>query len=149
MFAFYMTYGTQYIKSDWSFRLPFLIQIFPGLLAGVIVLIMPFSPRWLVLKGRDQEALITISKLRGLPTTDPRVQAEWVGIQAEIQSNEEAQKIRHPSLRDHPSELRKELLGWLDLFKPGVLQRTMVGVGLTFFQQFTGINAVVYYCPSL
>jgi hypothetical protein len=56
-------------------------------LIGVILLVgtfmLPYSPRWLVTKGRNAEALAALCKLRRLPNTDPRVQAEWLSIRAE------------------------------------------------------------------
>src|SRR6266436_8274794 len=75
--AFWITYGTQYISSEWSWRLPFLLQIIPGLILGAGIIFLPFSPRWLVSKGRDKEALESLAKLRQLPTTDTRVLKEW------------------------------------------------------------------------
>jgi hypothetical protein len=39
-------------------------------------------------------------------------------------------------------ELKLEYHSWVDMFKPGILPRTLIGVGLMFFQQFQGINAV-------
>lgn len=123
--AFYVTYATQYISGDWAYRLPFLIQMIPGFILAGMVLVMPFSPRWLCLRGRDTEALHTLSKLRQLPITDARVQAEWILIRADIQSQNLAQELRHPSLSNPgTSSLRRELLSWMDCFRPGVFQRT-------------------------
>jgi hypothetical protein len=97
----------------------------PGFVLAVMVLFMPFSPRWLCLRGRGTEALHTLSKLRQLPITDARVQAEWILIRADIQSQNLAQELRHPSLANlETSSLRRELLSWMDCLRPGVFQRT-------------------------
>ena len=74
--AYYITYGTRYIAGEWAWRLPFLLQLAPGLVLGAGILFLPFSPRWLASKGRDQEALHSLARLRQLPTTDPRVEQE-------------------------------------------------------------------------
>lgn len=149
--AFWITYGTQYISSEWSWRLPFLLQIIPGLILGAGIIFLPFSPRWLVSKGRDKEALESLAKLRQLPTTDTRVLKEWYDIRAEVAFKKEISRERHPKLQDRSktSRIKLEIASWTDCFKRGCWRRTHVGVGLMFFQQFVGINALIYYSPTL
>ena len=62
------------MAGEWSWRLPFLLQMIPGFILGAGILFLPFSPRWLVSKGRNQEAGNSLSKLRQLDLTDSRVQ---------------------------------------------------------------------------
>ena len=142
--AFWITYGTQYISTEWSWRLPFLLQLIPGLVLAAGVFTLPFSPRWLVSKNRDDEALTTLSKLRRTPKDDLRVQQEWIDIRAEVAFQSEALKEKHPKLyrAGTPSRLKVEVVQWLDCFKQGCWRRTHVGVGLMFFQQFVGINGL-------
>ncbi|KAM4062701.1 major facilitator superfamily protein [Hirsutella rhossiliensis] len=149
--SFWITYGTQYIKSDWSWQLPFLIQIIPGLALGFGAIFLPYSPRWLASKGREQDALMNLAKLRCLPTTDSRVQREWLEIIAEATFQKGALAERHPALVNGAGiqKLKLELVSWADCFKKGCWRRTHVGAGLMFFQQFVGINALIYYSPTL
>lgn len=149
--AFWITYGTQYIGSEWAWRLPFLIQIIPGLALGVGILFLPFSPRWLASKGRDEESLEALAKLRQLPVTDSRVRLEWIDIRAEVALQKEISAERHPQLqeRTRSNRIKLEIASWLDCFKSGCWRRTHVGMGLMFFQQFVGINALIYYSPTL
>ena len=135
--AFWITYGTQYIPSEWSWRLPFLIQIIPGLILGVGIIFLPFSPRWLASKGRDQDALQSLAKLRQLPTSDHRVRQEWYDIRAEAAFHKEVSAERHPELQDRrkSSRAKLEVVSWIDCFKRGCWRRTHVGIGLMFFQQ--------------
>ncbi|TKA82105.1 hypothetical protein B0A55_01802 [Friedmanniomyces simplex] len=149
--AFWITYGTQFVASEWAWRFPFLLQIVPGLVLGVGIVFLPFSPRWLASKGRDREALDSIAKLRMLPPTDERVQLEWYEIRAEVALQKEISAERHPSLQDRSrsSRIKLELAAWADCFKPGCWRRTHVGIGIMFFQQFVGINALIYYSPTL
>ena len=56
----------------------------PGLVLGIGILFLPFSPRWLVSKSRDFEAGQSLSKLRQLDISDSRVQQEWIDIRAEV-----------------------------------------------------------------
>ncbi|GFZ51342.1 hypothetical protein JCM24511_09102 [Saitozyma sp. JCM 24511] len=148
---FYLTYGTRYIASDWCFRLPFLIQITPAFGLAVALYFLPFSPRWLAGKGRDKEALHSLSRLRRLPVTDPRVQAEWLNIRAEACHNREVLVASHPDKlgEGFAQQLKLEVASWLDMLKPGIRRRTMIGVVMMFFQQFVGINALIYYSPTL
>jgi MFS family permease len=149
--AFWITYGTQYMSGEWSWRLPFLLQIIPGLLLGVGIFFLPFSPRWLASRGRDKESLKSLARLRRLPETDKRVQQEWIDIRAEAAFHKEVSAERHPTLQDGnmSSWIKLEIVSWVDCFRPGCWRRTHVGMGLMFFQQFVGINALIYYSPTL
>ncbi|KNG47618.1 general substrate transporter [Stemphylium lycopersici] len=149
--AFWTTYGTRYMAGEWAWRLPFLIQMIPGLVLGAGIVFLPFSPRWLASKGRDDEALVVLAKLRKLPTDDARVFQEWCEIRAEVAFNHEVSVERHPNLqaKTRMNEFKLEVQSWLDCFRHGCWKRTVVGVGIMFFQQFVGINALIYYSPSL
>lgn len=59
--ASWTTYGTQYIGSTWSWRLPSIMQGVPAAFQFFLVLLAPESPRWLVSKGRESEALRTLA----------------------------------------------------------------------------------------
>lgn len=152
--SYFITFGTRFISSEWSFRLPFLLQILPAIFLGSAVFLLPFSPRWLAQKGRDDEVLASLSKLRQVPAADPRVQAEWLEIRAEADFYREVQEKRHPGLVSRAENsflpaVELAMAGFADCFKNGYLKRTMVGIMLMFFQQFVGINALIYYSPSL
>lgn len=149
--AFWITYGTRYIEGEWSWRLPFLIQIVPALLLGAGIFSLPFSPRWLLMRGKKDEALEALSRLRQLPTSDNRVMREHTEIQAEVIFHKEISVARHPTLQHGGllKSVRLELASWADCFKRGCRRRTHIGVGLMFFQQLVGINALIYYSPSL
>ncbi|KAJ5357252.1 hypothetical protein N7541_004410, partial [Penicillium brevicompactum] len=149
--AFYITYATRFIPNEWSWRLPFLIQIIPALFLGAGVPFLPYSPRWLAGRGRDEEALQVLCKLRGVETTDPRVLQEWVDIRSEAAYCTEVSIVRHPNCQDGSYSSRAMLHVWsyLDCFRKGCWKRTHVGIGLLFFQQFGGVNALIYYSPSL
>lgn len=149
--AFWTTYGTRYMASEWSWRLPFLIQMIPGIILGAGIFFLPFSPRWLSSKGRDDEALEVLVKLRRLPLNDPRVYQEWCEIRAEVAFKQEINRERHPNLQEgtRSNRIKLEIQSWLDCFRHGCWRRTLVGTGIMFFQQFVGINALIYYSPSL
>lgn len=155
--SYWITFGTRHLASEWAYRLPFLLQILPALFLGSAIFLLPFSPRWLAQKGRDDECLHSLSRLRAVPADDPRVQAEWLDIRAEAAFHREVQERRHPGLAERAAKgggsflaaVELELSAFADCFKNGYLKRTLVGIMLMFFQQFVGINALIYYSPSL
>ena len=130
------------MTGEWAWRLPFLLQMIPGLILGIGILFLPFSPRWLVSKSRNIEASKALSKLRGLDISDNRVQQEWIDIQAEVAYHREVSAVKHPELQDRRviSRMKLEVASWTDCFKRGCWRRTHVGVGLMFFQQFVGVG---------
>jgi len=140
---YYITYGTRSIANEWCYRLPFFIQMIPGFFLCVALVFLPFSPRWLASRGRDQECLDTLARLRRLPISDPRVQAEWINIRVEACHDVEAITERHPKLAllqdGFVTELKREVYGWADLFKPAVVRRTFIGIALMFFQVGTKV----------
>lgn len=135
--SFWITYGTQYIDSHWSWQLPFALQIIPGLILGISTIFLPFSPRWLASKGREEEALVELAKLRRLPATDSKVQREWLDIITESRFQIASMAQRHPGLANDNTlnKLKLEVASWVDCVRPGCWRRTLVGAGLMFFQQ--------------
>jgi Sugar (and other) transporter len=51
------TFGTFRIPSSWAWRVPSAVQALPGLIQMVFVFLGPESPRWLISRGRDAQAL--------------------------------------------------------------------------------------------
>ncbi|KAJ5662691.1 hypothetical protein N7462_011617 [Penicillium macrosclerotiorum] len=149
--AYWITYGTRYMAGEWSWRLPFLLQMIPGFILAAGVYALPFSPRWLASKGRNEESLQSLSKLRNLPTTDRRVRQEYMDILAEVRFHQQMNAEKHPNLQGGglKNEILLELASWADCFKTGCWRRTHIGTMIMFFQQFVGINALIYYSPSL
>jgi SP family xylose:H+ symportor-like MFS transporter len=91
--------------------------------AGIFLLLLlfvPDTPRWLVLRGRSAEALAQLRRVMG--ESDAR------GILADIE--------RSLAMRS----------GKLLSFGPRVI---IVGILISIFQQFVGINAVLYYAPLM
>jgi hypothetical protein len=76
------------------------------------------------------------------------VQAEWLNIRAEACRNREDLVERHPKAQGDSfgQQLKMEVACWVDMFRSGIIRRTLVGIVLMFFQQFSGINAVS--CPQ-
>lgn len=70
----------------------------------------------------------------------------------------EAEKVLHRMRFAHPRESlipieeqedRIETSHWKELFSPKMRKSFLVGIGISVFQQITGINTVIYYAPSI
>jgi SP family xylose:H+ symportor-like MFS transporter len=103
-----------------GWRRMFLSEAIPASLFGFLLLSVPETPRYLVLKNRDEQALSILSKING---------------------KEEALKILH----DIKDTLIKSS-GKLFFFGKTVI---LIGVLLSIFQQFVGINVALYYAPRI
>ena len=87
--AYWITYGTRNIAGEASFRLPSDLQMISAIAIGGGIHFFPFSPPRLALRGRDDDCLASLAKLRRLLPNDDRVQTEYRGIVAEVQSQED------------------------------------------------------------
>ena len=96
------------------------------------------------MRNRHDDSLRSLSNLRRLPADDDRVQLEWQGIIAEVQVQDAISERMHPGSKGFVLELK----GWADLFSKKYIRRSAVAVAIPFFQQFSGINAFVYYAPT-
>ncbi|KAK2783124.1 hypothetical protein FQN51_004454 [Onygenales sp. PD_10] len=109
-------------QSDASWRVPFALQIVPALILGIGMIFFPDSPRWLLMKDRDEDALVTLGKLRRQQTDSPELTAEYLEIKASVILE---------------NTFSKEHYGG------------MTGVKLHAAQQFMGCNAMIYYAPTI
>jgi MFS family permease len=89
-----ITWGTfTGLITNWSWRIPSLLQCFFPIVQIVIAFFGPESPRWLIDKGRDQEAIDFFVKYHAHGDADhPIVQFEFAEIAATIEE-EKLQKV--------------------------------------------------------
>lgn len=99
-------------------------EMIPAALFTFLLFSVPESPRWLVRAGKTERAFLVLAKVDGRPTAEREI--------AEIRR----------TVEDRKTTLR-------ELFSPGLRRALLVGVGLAFFGQLTGVNVVVYYGPVI
>ncbi|KNZ81887.1 Quinate permease [Termitomyces sp. J132] len=158
MISFWIDYGTNFIggtgigQTEAAWRLPLALQLVPAVILGVGILFMPFSPRWLVNQGRDDEALAVLSRARGLPSDSDLVQLEFLEIRAQYLFEKETSETKFPEYQDGSFSSNFKL-GFFDymslLTNRNLFYRVAVGSLTMFFQQWTGVNAILYYAPSI
>ncbi|RKW69905.1 sugar porter family MFS transporter [Galactobacter caseinivorans] len=113
-----------------AWRWMFLVEVVPAVLYGVLALMVPESPRYLVAKGDLARAKLVLRDVVGL-RTEEAVEHKIEDI--ERTSNAEARQ----SLRDLKGP------AW------GLMPVVWIGIALSVFQQFVGINVIFYYSTTL
>jgi MFS family permease len=104
MLSFWIGYGSNHIggtgdgQTNMAWMLPSIIQGVPAGLLAIGIWWLPFSPRWLVKKGRDEEAIATLAKLRQLPADSELIQVEYKEIKAECLFERRAFERDFPNL---------------------------------------------------
>ena len=133
--AAWTTFGSFKIPSSWSWRLPSLLQGLPSILQVCLIWFAPESPRWLVSKGREAQALKTLAYYHANGNQhDPLVQYEFEEIKAAI----------------HFDRTVAANVGWKSFYsKSGNLRRLRIIVALAFFSQWSGNGLVSYYINAV
>ncbi len=96
----------------------------PSVVFFILLLRVPESPRWLVKKHREPEALNVLSKVN-----------DAAAAEAEVRSIKDTILLERGSLGE--------------LFRPGFRRALLIAVVLAILQQITGINAILYYAPRI
>jgi MFS family permease len=130
----WLDYGTAYIDSDWSWRIPYLIQIIPAIVLALCPFLLPRSPRWLIEKGRKEEALEVLAKVHGKGDKNhPYVRQEF----NEINDNVEL-------------ENNIAVKSYFEMVKDPQNRRVLwIGCSVAIFQQLTGANVIMYYAAFM
>lgn len=156
MSAYWIGYGTNYIggtgedQKELAWRLPLIIQGIPAVVLAVGVWFLPFSPRLLVNHGRDEEALKTLSRLRRLPVDHRLIRIEYLEIKAESEFEKRSFDKKFPELASKTgnSKLLRELAQYTNIFRSkDSFKRVVIGGAVMFFQQWSGIDSIIYYAP--
>lgn len=140
IFVVFINYGVSVnlppTTTQW--RIPFAVQLIPG---GALALSAPFlieSPRWLLSRGRREESVRALSKIRHLDVEHPYM------IEELREMDEALAKER---------ELLKSSSFWAPFRETflvrKVLWRLALGSSLFIVQNGTGINAINYYSPKV
>ncbi len=111
-------------NSEW--RWMFGVEAIPAAIFFVLLFSNPFSPRWLISKGRSEEALAVLIRLEG----DRAVAEEEIVAIQESLKEKQGNRFKIALLRTY-------------------LKPVLLACAIAAFNQLSGINAVLYYAPKI
>ena len=114
--------------AEWNWRWMLGIETLPAVLYFLVLSFVPESPRWLAMRGRDQEALQVFERVSGAA----QARNDLASVQSSIESKSE-------NLSD----------SLLELFRPAMKLVLTIGLAVAVLQQITGINSVFFYAPMI
>ncbi|CAI9762161.1 unnamed protein product [Fraxinus pennsylvanica] len=127
LFANLVNYGTAKIKGGWGWRLSLGLAGIPACLLTLGALLVVDTPNSLIERGHLDEGKAVLRKIRGTDNIEP----EYLEL---VEASRVAKQVKHP-------------------FRNLLLRRNrpqlVIAVALQIFQQFTGINAIMFYAPVL
>ncbi|KAH7412312.1 general substrate transporter [Phaeosphaeria sp. MPI-PUGE-AT-0046c] len=123
-------YGTQTLLTTWAWRIPSLLQAAPSIWCFTVLLFIPESPRWLVARGRREEALEILAIANGSSNdvNDPVVQLWYKEIEDTIQF-----------------ERNRESSAWKSVLHPSNRKRMLIVAVFPLFVMLPGTNIVTFY----
>ncbi len=121
--AYLVSAAFQHTSGTWRWMLG--LSAIPGAALALGMLTVPQSPRWLVGKGRNDEARQVLARTR----EEGKVDDEISDIQEMVESSQS--------------------IGLRDLFRGRLRPLMMVGLALAIFQQIIGVNTVIYYSATI
>lgn len=110
-----------------SWRYMFLVGFVPALILLIGMFFLPESPRWLISKGRQEEGKKILTKVEDPDLIDATLQNIQKEVDFAVQNKITAKEVLTPWLR------------------PALI----ITVGIFFFQQFSGVNTIIYYSPII
>ncbi|CAL8582302.1 hypothetical protein XPA_007969 [Xanthoria parietina] len=127
--GYFICYGTVYISSSLSWRLPLAIQSFLAFLFAAVCVFLPQSPRWLTLCGRHDESRLL-----------------WIRLGVSLDDQREDSENKNDTQEDSTSVLSHSIIR---AFKKDVRSRTALAVYYLGMQQLCGIDSILYYAPII
>lgn len=116
----------QYVLVDEVWRGMLGMEALPALLFFLIIFFIPESPRWLIVRGEESQASAILNRI-------------YTSVKAAA-----------AQLNDTKSMLASECKSeWSALLKRGTLKAVLIGAAIAILGQFMGVNAVLYYGPSI
>ena len=115
-------------ESDMTcWRPMFYVGVIPACILLIGMFFMPETPRWLMSQGRHDESIRILNRIEG----EAHAKISFRQMQEEIKRSE------------------AEKSGWRELLQPWLRTPLIICIGIMFFQQFVGINTVIYYSPKI
>ncbi|THV66411.1 putative Myo-inositol transporter 1, partial [Aureobasidium pullulans] len=132
--AYFFAFGMNFVGGAVAWRLPIAAQILPAVIISIVLFGLPETPRWLIERGRIEEATQVMCQVYGTGPEDEYIVAEKAAI-IEALEVENANPFRWTHV------LRKDRVqtGW----------RVWLAVLALTFNQWSGINVIVFYIGTV
>ena len=134
LLGYISNYAFSGLPAHINWRIMLAVGILPSIFIGGALFVIPESPRWLVMQNRIDEARSVLFR-----TNENAGEVE--GKLAEIQE----------AARFMIKDRSEDKAVWREMLNPtpGVRRMLITGCGIQMFQQMTGIDATVYYSPTI
>uniref|UniRef100_A0A0W0FGU6 Major facilitator superfamily (MFS) profile domain-containing protein n=1 Tax=Moniliophthora roreri TaxID=221103 RepID=A0A0W0FGU6_MONRR len=136
MLSFWVNYSASkdMAPTEMQWRMPFIVQMVPGIFFLLSMVPQPESPRWLVEHGRTDEAAHALAHVSGISPNEESIQDTIDEIKAEFEGRDQL-------------TLWQQLLGMGESLP--IAHRCFIPSLVMFFQQWTGTNAINYFSPEI
>ncbi|MQM03001.1 hypothetical protein Taro_035772 [Colocasia esculenta] len=123
------------LPAHMSWRVMLGVGVLPSVSIAFALVVIPESPRWLVMQNQVEEARWVLSKIN----------------ESEAEVNQRLAEIREAAGMKSEDKCEDNTTVWWELLRPSPTLRRMLitGFGVQCFQQITGIDATVYYSPTI
>lgn len=119
------------VPGTWRWMLG--VAAVPALLQFTLMIMLPESPRWLFRKGKEEEAKALLRRIYSPEEAEAEINTLKESVELEIKESESSDKA-----------------SIIKMLKTKTVRRGLyAGMGLQIFQQFVGINTVMYYSPAI
>ncbi|KAH6867523.1 putative Myo-inositol transporter 1 [Thelonectria olida] len=128
--AYFFAFGMDFVGGAIAWRLPIAVQIIPAIIISIVLFGLPETPRWLIERGRVDEAVDVMCQVYGFDPDDESLQREKKEIIDALEVEGEA------------------AVHWTHLFQQDNVQtgwRVCLAIMALSFNQWVGINVVVFY----
>lgn len=127
LFANLVNYATNKIKGHWGWRISLGLGGIPALLLTLGAYLVVDTPNSLIERGHLDKGKAVLRKIRGTDNIEP----EFLEL---VEASRVAKEVKHP---------------FRNLLKRNNRPQLVISIALMIFQQFTGINAIMFYAPVL
>ncbi|KAM7280916.1 hypothetical protein ACFE04_008050 [Oxalis oulophora] len=127
LFANLVNYGTDKITGGWGWRLSLGLAGIPATLLTLGALFVTDTPNSLIERGQFEEGKRVLRKIRGTENIEPE-------FEELVEASRLAKEVKHP---------------FRNLLKRRNRPQLVIAIVMQIFQQFTGINAIMFYAPVL
>ncbi|KAK9681782.1 hypothetical protein RND81_10G027500 [Saponaria officinalis] len=112
---------------NWGWRLSLGGAMVPAIIISIGALILPDTPNSLIERGKHEEALTKLRRVRGVED----VEEEFKDL---VHASDTSKLVEHP---------------WRNLLERKYRPHLTIAIAIPFFQQLTGINVIMFYAPVL